>query len=90
MALARPGNKPMAMAFQQTYTNMGVSIGRTGTSLILGANMLAPVWNFNGLTVSNYQTMFLFYGVIAAVLLALLPTLPAVVPKHRDYYSPVK
>ena len=26
LALARPGNKPMAMAFQQTYQNIGVSV----------------------------------------------------------------
>ena len=90
LALARPGNKPMAMAFQQTYQNIGVSIGRTGTALIMGANLLAPTWNFKGLTISSYQTLFLLYAVIAAVILILLPTLPAIVPKHKDYYDPVK
>ena len=90
LALARPGNKPMAMAFQQTCQNIGVSIGRTGTALIMGANLLAPTWNFKGLTISSYQTLFLLYAVIAAVILILLPTLPAIVPKHKDYYDPVK
>ena len=90
LALARPGNKPMAMAFQQTYQNIGVSIGRTGTALIMGANLLAPTWTFKGLTISSYQTLFLLYAVIAAVILILLPTLPAIVPKHKDYYDPVK
>ena len=90
LALAKPGNKPMAMAFQQTYMNIGVSIGRTGTALILGANLLAPTWELNGVTVCNYQTLFLLYAVIAAVILILFPTLPAVVPKHKDYYDPVK
>ena len=90
LALARPGNKPMAMAFQQTYQNIGVSIGRTGTALIMGANLLAPTWNFKGLTISSYQTLFLLYAVIAAVILIQLPTLPAIVPKHKDYYDPVK
>ena len=88
LALARPGNKPMAMAFQQTYQNIGVSVGRTGTSLILGANLLAPSWTLNKLTICNYQTLFLLYGVIATVILVLVPTLPAIVPKHHDYYEP--
>ena len=90
LALAKPGNKPMAMAFQQTYMNIGVSIGRTGTALILGANLLAPTWKLKGVTICNYQTLFLLYAVIAAVILILFPTLPAVVPKHKDFYDPVK
>ncbi|MBO4632499.1 MAG: MFS transporter [Lentisphaeria bacterium] len=90
LALARPGNKPMAMAFQQTYQNIGVSVGRTGTSLILGANLLAPMWNLGGMTLCSYQTLFLLYGVIATVILILFPTLPAIVPKHHDYYEPMR
>ena len=90
MALAPPGNKPMAMAFQQTYQSIGVSIGRTGTALVLGANLLAPSWQFMNMTVSHYQTLFLIYGIIAAVLLILFPTLPAVVPKRQDYYEPMR
>lgn len=88
MALAKPGNKPMAMAFQQTYQNIGVSIGRSGTALILGANLLAPEWKFLSWNICHYQTLFLIYGVIATVLLILIPILPAVVPKHHDYYEP--
>lgn len=88
LALARPGNKTMAMAFQQTYTGIGVAIGRTGTAMIMGANLLAAQWEWHGATISSYQTLFLFYGVIATVLLILFPTLPAIVPKHHDYYKP--
>ena len=90
LALARPGNKPMAMAFLQTYQNIGIAAGRTGTALILGASLLAPAWTFGNLTICHYQTLFLIYGVIAAVLLLLFPMLPAIVPKHHDYYDPVK
>ena len=90
LALAKPGNKPMALALQQTYQNIGVTIGRTGTALIMGANLLAPSWNCKGLLISSYQTLFLLYAVIAAVILVLLPTLPAIVPKHKDFYDPVK
>lgn len=88
LALARPGNKTMAMAFMQTYQNIGVTIGRTGTALIMGANLLAPSWQLKTLTISSYQTLFLFYGVIAATLLLLIPSLPAIVPRHHDYYEP--
>ncbi|MBO4649556.1 MAG: MFS transporter [Lentisphaeria bacterium] len=88
LALARPGNKPMAMAFQQTYQNFGISVGRTGTSLILGAHLLAPTWTFAGMEICSFQTLFLLYGVIATVVLVLIPTLPAIVPKHHDYYEP--
>ena len=90
MALAPPGNKAMAMAFQQTYQNIGISIGRTGTALVLGANLLAPSWQFMNMPISHYQTLFLVYGIIAAVLLILFPTLPAVVPKRQDYYEPMR
>ena len=90
MALARPGNKPMAMAFQNTYQNIGVSVGRIGTSLILGANLLAPVWKVGNFTFCSFQTLFLLYGVITTILLILFPTLPAIVPKHHDYYEPVR
>ena len=88
LALARPGNKTMAMAFQQTYHNAGISISRAGTAMVLGANLLAPSWQLGSLTLCSYQTLFLFYGITAAILLILIPTLPAVVPKRRDYYEP--
>lgn len=88
LALARPGNKTMAMAFQQTYHNLGISIGRAGTGLILGANLLMPTWTCGSLEICSYQTLFLLYGALLAVLLVLIPALPAVVPKHHDYYEP--
>lgn len=90
LALARPGNKPMAMAFQQTYQNIGVSIGRISTAILLGSGILAPSWQLGKITVSHYQTLFLLYAAMAAILLILFPTLPAIVPKHRDYYEPMR
>lgn len=90
LALARPGNKTMAMAFVQTYSSLGGAVGRIGTSLILGTAMFAPVWNFGGREISRYQTFFLISGVMLFVLLFLLPTLPSFIPKHDDYYEPKK
>ena len=88
LALARPGNKTMAMAFMQTYQNIGVTISRIGTAFILGTNLLAPSWKWGIFNFSSYQTLFLMYAAIAAILLTLIPSLPAVVPHHRDYYEP--
>ncbi|MBQ9726022.1 MAG: hypothetical protein IJV65_00765 [Kiritimatiellae bacterium] len=88
LALARPGNKPMAVAFLQTYQNVGVSVGRAGTAAVLGADLLAPTWRLGPLELCSYQTLFLLAGAAMVVLLALLPTLPAFVPRHDDYYEP--
>jgi hypothetical protein len=90
LALARPGNKTMAMAFAQTYSCAGGAIGRIGTSLILGTSMLAPVWMLGNREISRYQTFFLISGVMLFILLFLLPTLPSFIPKHDDYYEPKK
>ena len=90
LSLARPGNKAMATAFIQTYGSMGGFIGRSAASLVLGATMLAPVWELGGMEISRYQSIFLVCSCMAAVMLALVPTLPAVVPKHRDYYEPMR
>ncbi len=88
LALARPGNKTVAMAFVQTYVSAGGAISRLGTSLILGTAMLAPVWEFAGREISRYQTFFLFSGVMLLIMLFLLPTLPSFIPAHDDYYEP--
>jgi hypothetical protein len=88
LALARPGNKTMAMALLQTYQNAGISISRVTTSLMMGANLFAPMWVWGDITFCSYQTIFLFYGVFGAILLLLFPTLPAIIPKRRNYYEP--
>ena len=88
LALARPGNKTMAMALLQTYQNAGISISRVTTSLMMGANLFAPMWVWGDITFCSYQTLFLFYGVFGVILLLLFPTLPAIIPKRRNYYEP--
>ena len=47
-----------------------------------------PAWNLGSLEICSYQTLFLLYGALLAILLILFPTLPAIVPKHHDYYEP--
>jgi hypothetical protein len=88
LALARPGNKVMAMAFVATITNLGTAIGRLGTTLILWTGALAASWNFAGMTMTKFQFLFGFYTLSMIFFLILLPLAPAVIPKHHDYYHP--
>ena len=90
LALARPGNKTMAISFCSTYSNLGAAIGRTGSSLLLGGVLLAPEWTLAGRTISVYQSIFLVSGLIAVLALAMIPILPSFVPEHEDYYNPGK
>lgn len=90
LALARPGNKPMASAFVQTYQSVGTCFTRASSALVLGSGMLAPGWQFCGENITLYQTMFLVSGVFAVLILILIPTLPAVVSEHHDYYEPMR
>ena len=88
LALAKPGNKVMAMAFCATLTSLGSAVGRLGTTLILGSGALAASWKLGGATLSKFQFLFGFYSFTLIFFLILLPLAPAVVPKHRDYYHP--
>ncbi|MBR2438880.1 MAG: MFS transporter [Lentisphaeria bacterium] len=88
LALARPGNKVMAMAFVATITNLGTAVGRLGTTLILWTGALAASWNFAGMTMTKFQFLFGFYTFAMIFFLILLPLAPAVIPRHHDYYHP--
>ena len=50
--------------------------------------MLATQWNWRGLSVCNYQTLFLIEAFFGLFCLIMLFCIPAVVPKHEDYYEP--
>ena len=88
MALARPGNKVMAMAFCSTLTSFGTACGRFGVTLILAAGILAADWKFGSIPLTSYN--FLFMVSLAVVLFAyvLMLLCPSVVPKHEDSYNP--
>ena len=89
LALARPGNATMATAFSQTYLQFGLAAGRIASSLMLGGGLLAVHWEFHGLSISNYQSIFLIAAGFAAFCLTLVFCLPSVVPRHdQDYYNP--
>jgi hypothetical protein len=88
LALARPGNKVMAMAFIATATNLGTAVGRLGTTLILWTGALAASWDFGKISMTKFQFLFGFYTFSMIFFLILLPLAPAVIPKHHDYYHP--
>ena len=87
LALARPGNKTMALAFCQTYLNLGTAIGRLGCSALLGCALLSPVWTWGGRDVCVYQSLFLLIAAVAAFALVMVPILPSFAPRHEDYYQ---
>ena len=89
LALSRPGNTTMASAFCQTYQQLGMATGRTISSLLIGGNILAAFWDFHGMTVSSYQSIFLIFAAIAIFSLALIFCIPSVIPRHdAEYYNP--
>ena len=88
LALARPGNKTIALALCQVFCNIGTAVGRFGVSALLAVGMLAPAWTLRGMTVTRFQSIFLADAAIMAFSLVLLVLFPAFVPKHDDYYEP--
>ena len=88
LALSRPGNTAMAAALANTYNNIGNAAGRTAGSLLLGHGVLSSSWVWNNLTVTNFQSIFLFCAAGAVFCLVQLFNLPSVIPTHEDYYKP--
>ncbi|MGI6354460.1 MAG: MFS transporter [Lentisphaerae bacterium] len=88
MALARPGNKTMAVAFCSTLSNLGTATSRLGATLIVASGMLAPTWTLGKTTITMHQTMFLMLFIMGLFFLSLLILVPAIVPEHDDYYAP--
>lgn len=88
LALARPGNKVMAMSFAATFQYLGNGLGRLGTAGLIGMNLWAAQWDFCGWTFSHFHTIFLFDLVLTFFGLMLLILTPAVVSERSDHYAP--
>ena len=88
LSLSRPGNAAMASAFANTYNNIGIAVGRTVNSLLLGHGILNSSWSWNGFVMNEFQSLFLFCAVGALFCGLLLFILPSVIPQHDDYYKP--
>ena len=87
MATAKPGNKLMATALCQTFYNIGIAVGRTGTTLILAAGVLAQEWIFCGIQVTSFNFIFMLYLLMTLFFYLLLILTPTIIPKHDDYYE---
>jgi len=87
-ALARPGNKAMAIAFCSTFVSAGSALSRSFTSLAIGSGILAPVWAWGGREFTHFQTIYLVCGVAILLACMMLVLVPAVVPKNDNYYEP--
>ena len=88
LALARPGNKVMAMALVTTFQNLGNALGRLGVTLLLSVPILAPQWEFGGRVYSRFHTLFLFDFLITGTGLLFFLLTPAFIPRGDDYYQP--
>lgn len=88
LALARPGNKTIALSVCNVFGAVGTAAGRFGTTALLACGFLAPSWTFKSLTITRFQSIFGAQAVIMAFFLVLLVIVPAFVPKHEDYYEP--
>ena len=88
LALARPGNKTVALAVCQVFCNVGSAVGRFGATAVLACGILAPSWSFGSLSVTRFQSLFLVDALLMVFFLVLLVLLPAFVPRHEDYYEP--
>ena len=88
LALARPGNKVMAMAVVSTFQYFGSALGRLGTTLLIAMNVLSEQWSLWKWSFSHFHTLFLFDFVLTFLGLTLLLLTPAVITKRSDYYAP--
>lgn len=88
MALARPGNKTVAMAFAGVLGNIGTAVGRFFPSIALAMGIFAPSYPVAGALANHFQTLFGVQAALLAVCLVLLLQLPEFVPRHEDYYEP--
>ena len=88
LALAKPGNKIMALAFCSTSSAIGQAAGTTLISLLLGCGALAESWRFYGIALTKFQLLFGISALALIFFLLLLPLVPAVVRTHDNYYKP--
>ena len=87
LALAKPGQHTTGIAICSTYNSLGRVAGSWAASFAMGSGLLANTWQKGGLTFTHYQTLELFCAGFAFILLAALPTVPAIIPDREDYYD---
>lgn len=87
LALSRPGQYTTSTAICSAYNSVGRVAGSWAVSFAMGSGLLAASWQKGGLTFTHYQTIELVCAGFALILLAVLPTVPAIIPDREDYYD---
>ena len=87
LALAKPGQHTTSIAICSAYNSIGRVAGSWAVSFAMGSGLLASHWQKGGLTFTHYQTLELLCAGFAFILLAALPTVPAIIPDREDYYD---
>ncbi|OQA88887.1 MAG: hypothetical protein BWY31_00072 [Lentisphaerae bacterium ADurb.Bin242] len=58
------------------------------TAHCLDGGILAPFWSWKNIQFTNYQSLFLFSGIIVLIVCLMLILVPAILPEHDYYYEP--
>ena len=87
MALVKPDNKIMSMAFNGAFYYGGFGLSRLVSSLLLGSGMLASEWHIGAMKICHYQTLFLIYTIFIVFAAVFLIVVPAVFPKGEYTYD---
>ena len=83
LALARPGNKIMAIAFCSSAIALGGAAGTLLTSALLGCAAIPAKLALAGIAVTKFQLFFAAYTTAILLFLALLPIVPAVTRQEQ-------
>ncbi len=78
MALAKPGNKTMAMAWSGAFFYCGYGFSRLLASFFLGNSTLSATRLFGDFAVTGYQMLFFSYAILLLPALFVLFRIPAV------------
>lgn len=87
MELATPGNKVMAMAFSGTFSYGATGLARVVPSLLLGSGLLASSWEFHGLVISRWRSLYLLGSCAILLSAVFLFLVPAVFPDNTNSRS---
>ena len=87
MELATPGNKVMAMAFSGTFSYGATGLARVVPSLLLGSGLLASNWEFHGLAISRWRSLYLLGSCAILLSAVFLFLVPAVFPDNTNSRS---
>lgn len=90
MALAPIKNKSVILSVCTSLQLGGTAISGMVSSKLIAYGIVSRTWIFNGLTLSNYDTLVLFSAVMVFVFIVTLGLIPSVVKTTRDPWESSK